>query len=767
MANYTGTPLKRFEDGPLLRGQGSYVDDIQLPNMLYASVVRSIHAHARILSIDASAARSMPGVVDVLTARDLEGKARDIPVDVREDVEYLTIPEHPVLAGEKVCYVGQLVAVVVAQDRYTARDALDLVQVEYEPLPPVLNPLEATQGKPRLIHEGLSTNIAMRIREKGGDVEAAFSRADHIVRERYESPRLSAAPMEARGVVASYQPQEEMLTIWTSTQVPHRIKTCLPMVLTAPPKNIRVVAPDVGGGFGQKVEIWPEEIAISYLSTKLERPIKWIEDRMENLLCYQGRGYTGDVEAAVNKDGSILAMRYRIVADVGAYFMARSASPLINAAHRVAGPYDIPNMEVECLGVLTNKPPTGPYRGAGGPESSLLLERIVNRIARELGLDPVEVRRRNFLSKEAFPHTTATGLTYDSGDYAPALDRALELGQYHHWRQVQRETGPDEPLIGVGVATVVKSSGGRGETRISNALVRVEPTGQVKVYTELSPHGQGTETSFAQIAADQLGVRPEDVQVLHGDSEMLPSGQGTYASRGLTVGGSAVFLGLQEARNKISLIASRLLGCSPEDIVLQEGKVFNRRDPEQAMAFSQVASAAQRQDLLPPGLESGLDFPVDYTLPATPFSFAAHVVVVQVDQHTGEVKFLRYAAVHDCGPTINPMIVDGQLHGGIAQGIGQALSEGMLYSPEGQPLTSSFMDYVMPMAENMPILLLDRQETPSPTNPMGIKGAGELPTVASPVAVANAIVDALSAVNPHIDIPLTSEKVWRALHKKG
>jgi len=590
--SYVGQPLKRFEDPRLLRGQGTFVDDLHVPDMLYAVVLRSVHAHARIHAIDASAARRLPGVVQVLTAEDLVGKVKDIPPRPTPELEGVSVPEHPVLARDKVCYVGQPVAVVVAHDRYLARDALDHIEVDYQSLPPVMDPWDAAQEGAMPIHEGFGSNVAMRIREGRGDVQAAFAQADAIIRGRYDVPRLSPAPMEGRGLVAQYQPEADLLTLWASTQVPHRLKNSVQRLLMRPPRQMRVIAPDVGGGFGQKVETWPEDIALSYLAIALGRPINWVEERWENLLAYHGRGYGAEVEAAVKRDGSILGMRFRIVADVGAYFLTATAGPPINAAHRVAGPYAIPTMEVECLGVLTNKPPTGPYRGAGGPEGAFFMERTIDLIAHELNLDPSEVRKRNFILPEDFPYRTATGLIYDSGDFLPAFERALELAEYDSFRQHQRARGSQQSLIGIGVATVVKASGGRGEMKTSQARISVEPTGHIKVYTEVSPHGQGTETTFAQIAADELGVRVEDVQVLHGDTDMLPAGQGTFASRGLTIGGSAVYVGLREARQKMARIAARFLECPSEAIVFQGGRVFDRRYPDQTLTFSQVAAAA-------------------------------------------------------------------------------------------------------------------------------------------------------------------------------
>ena len=768
MTTYVGSSLKRFEDPQLVQGKGVFVDDMVLPGMLHAAVLRSPHAHARIVSVDVSQARSMPGVVAVLTPADIEGVLGDIPPRGTERLEDAKFPHHPVLARGKVCYVGQPVAVVVAESRYLARDALDLLRVEYQPLAPLMDPLEAAGPESPLIHEEMGTNVAMRVQVGRGDVEAAFAQADRTVRERYHVPRLSAAPMEGRGLIAHYQASERHLTLWTSSQVPHKVKSFLAPLLKRPDISLRIVAPDVGGGFGQKVEIWPEEVALCHLSIRLERPIKWIEERWENVLAYQARGYYADVEAAVKSDGAILGMRFRMVADFGAYSLTSSPGPPYNTARRVAGPYAIPNMDNEILGVITNKPPTGPYRGAGGPEGAFFMERTVDLIARELNLDPAEVRRRNFVPPDAFPYANATGQTYDSGQFAVAFDRALELGEYSRFRQMQRESLPGQPLIGVGVATVVKQAGGIGEMRDSTAVVRIEPTGEVKVHTEISPHGQGTETTFAQIAADELGIRPDHIRILHGDSDLPTEGLGTFASRGLTVGGSAMYLGLQEARRKMAQIAGHILECPAEDIDFRDEKAFNRRDPEQVMSFQELASAAYRSDHLPDGVEPGLEFYGTFTLPNNAYGFGAHVAVIQVDPDTGDIGFLRYAAVHDCGRIINPKLTEGQIDGAMAQGLGQALMEAMLYSPEGQPLTGTFMDYSMPTAEDMPKLETDMLQTPSPVNPLGVKGGGELPTVASPVAVANALADALSRTTfRHLDAPLTPEKVWRALREKA
>lgn len=605
--SYVGQPIKRLEDPRLLMGQGTFVDDLHVPDMLYAVVLRSVYAHARIDAIDASAARRLPGMVQVVTAQDLIGKVKDIPPRASLELEGVAVAEHPVLVRDKVCYVGQPVAVVVAHDRYLARDALDRIEVDYQSLPSVMDPWDAAQEGAMPIHEAFRSNVAMRIREGRGDVQAAFAQANAIIR---------------------------------------------------------------------------------------------------------------------------------------------------------------PTMEVECLGVLTNKPPTGPYRGAGGPEGAFFMERTIDLIAHELSLDPSEVRKRNCILPEDFPYRTATGLIYDSGDFLPSFERALELVEYDSFRQQQQARELHQSLIGIGVATVVKASGGRGEMKTSQARVSVEPTGHIKIYTEVSPHGQGTGTTFAQIAADELGVRVEDIQVLHGDTDMLPAGQGTFASRGLTIGGSAVYVGLREARQKMARIAARFLECPSEAIVFQGRRVFDRHYPDQALTFSQVAAAAHRAEGLPDGMEPGLECLVSFILPENPFGFAAHIAVIEIDRATGEVQFLRYAAVHDFGWVINPTLLAGQVHGAIAQWIGPALTEAMTYSPDGQPLTGSLLDYAILSADEVPVIHLDIRQTPSPTNPLGVKGIGELPTVAAPVAVANAVMDALTPFGiRHLDLPLTAEKTWRAMQR--
>jgi len=468
---------------------------------------------------------------------------------------------------------------------------------------------------------------------------------------------------------------------------------------------------------------------------------------------------------AFKSDGTILGMRVRIIADTGAYFLLTTPSAPFNTVRRISGPYRIPAVQVTLLAAITNKTPTGAFRGTGGPESAYCLERTLDLAAKDLGLDPADIRRINLIPSDAFPYQTATGITYDSGAYEEQLNRVLELADYDHWRKLAAERGPDEPSIGIGLATVLKSSGSSGDHRTESARVRIDPNGQVTVFTGLSPHGQGSETSFAQIAASELGVEPSQIRVIHGDTSLYPEGIGTSASRGLIVGGSALYSVLQEARGELSNAAAQLLGCTPAEIRFDGGKVFDCDNPGRGISLAELLAAAHDQEMLPGGKDTGLEFNGSFTLPDAPYSFAAHVVVVEVSRETGQVSILQYVGVHDSGRIINPMLVEGQIHGGIAQGIGQALTEGMVYTPEGQPITASLLDYALPRASTIPDLIMENVETPSPTNPLGAKGVGSVSTVPAPVAVANAVMDALSDLGVrNIDTPLTPEKLWRAIH---
>lgn len=756
---YLGRSIKRFEDARLVIGDGVFIDDIKLPDMLHAVVVRSVHAHARIRSINVVDAIELDGVVEVLTGADLAGKLPDLPIRPMGDrsVDEFNPPEHPVLAQDKVCYVGQPVAVVVAKNPYLARDGAELVTVDYEPLIPVVNPVDAANEDVPVIHPHLGTNVAMRSVQEGGDIEKAFAQAAHIVRQRYEIPRLAPSSMETRGVIGNYDASGDLLTVWDSTQAPNQIKRYLAQMLGRPEESIRVVAPDVGGSFGIKDCMFSEDVLMPFLALRLQKPVKWVEDRQENLITYHGRGMSLDVEVAVDKKGVILGIRASILADIGAYFYFTTPFPLFNAARRITGPYDVPAVKVDLLGVITNKTPVAAYRGTGSPEAAFCIERTLDLIAKDLGLDPAEIRRSNYISKDAFPYKSCTGNMYDSGDYLLALDRALELVEYSAWQEKIKQRRPGDPYLGVGLATFIKSSGAGGEHRVESARVRIDSSGQIDVYTGVSPHGQGTETTFAQIAAETLGVDPSQVRVHHSDTAIYPHGIGTSASRGLIIGGSAVQLALKEAREKLAGFASKFFSCPAADIKFSDGEIFDLHHPDTKIPFEKLAA-----------MESGLDFEHEYTLPQSPVSFGAHAVVVEVDQDTLALKILRYVGVHDCGQIINPMIVEGQIHGGIAQGIGQALTESIVYSEEGQPLTGSLMDYALPRSTMIPDLTLDTIDTISPTNPLGAKGIGSVSTVPSPAAIANAVMNAISPSGVrHIDAPYTPERLWRAIREHG
>ena len=756
---YLGRSIKRFEDARLVIGDGVFIDDIKLPDMLHAVVVRSVHAHARIRSINVVDAIELDGVVEVLTGADLAGKLPDLPIRPMGDrsVDEFNPPEHPVLAQDKVCYVGQPVAVVVAKNPYLARDGAELVTVDYEPLIPVVNPVDAANEDVPVIHPHLGTNVAMRSVQEGGDIEKAFAQAAHIVRQRYEIPRLAPSSMETRGVIGNYDASSDLLTVWDSTQAPNQIKRYLAQMLGRPEESIRVVAPDVGGSFGIKDCMFSEDVLMPFLALRLQKPVKWIEDRQENLITYHGRGMSLDGEVAVDKNGVILGIRASILADIGAYFYFTTPFPLFNAARRITGPYDVPAVRVDLLGVITNKTPVAAYRGTGSPEAAFCIERTLDLIAKDLGLDPAKIRRSNYISKDAFPYRSCTGNMYDSGDYLLALDRALELVEYSAWQEKIKQRRPGDSYLGVGLATFIKSSGAGGEHRVESARVRIDSSGQIDVYTGVSPHGQGTETTFAQIAAETLGVDPSQVRVHHSDTAIYPHGIGTSASRGLIIGGSAVQLALKEAREKLAGFASKFFSCPAADIKFSDGEVFDLHHPDTKIPFEKLAA-----------MESGLDFEHEYTLPQSPVSFGAHAVVVEVDQDTLALKILRYVGVHDCGQIINPMIVEGQIHGGIAQGIGQALTESIVYSEEGQPLTGSLMDYALPRSTMIPDLTLDTIDTISPTNPLGAKGIGSVSTVPSPAAIANAVMNAISPSGVrHIDAPYTPERLWRAIREHG
>ena len=760
-----GARIKRREDPSLIRGLGQYVDDVRLPELLYVAILRSPHAHARIKSIDTGAARQHPGVVSVVTGAELRDQIGTIPTTA--DNPTLRIPKHHVLAVDKVCYVGEGVAAVVAEDRYAARDAVDLVQVEFEPLAAVTDPEKAlTPGSP-VIHSDWPDNTAFRWEQKQGDVDKAFKQAHKIVQQRLIHQRLAPIAIEPRGVVARYLAAEQELTVWSATQIPHLLKTHLATMLRLPEERVRVIAPDVGGGFGSKLNVYAEEGLLAWLTMKLGRPVKWIEERRENFQAtIHGRGQVGEVEAAVKKDGTMLGLKYKVVADIGAYHQLFTPAIPPFTGLMLSGCYKIPAIGIEVTAAFTNKMSTDAYRGAGRPEATYVIERLMDRVAQELKIDPVKLRQRNFPQAKEFPFKTATGLAYDSGNYQLALNKALKLAGYDRLRREQKRLRSRGRYLGIGLSTYVEICA-MGPGFWEYGKVEVEPDGKVKVYSGASPHGQGQKTSFAQIVADQLGVDMDDVSVIHGDTATVAKGMGTFGSRGTAVGGIAVYQAAGKVREKARELASHLLEVDADDLVFSDGRFGVKGVPRKALTIQQIARQAREAKNLPKGVETDLAADSTFEPSNFTFPFGTHVCVVEVEPQTGNVEIKKYVAVDDCGKVINPLLVDGQVQGGIAQGLGQALYEGVVYDENGQLLTGSLMDYALPRAADLPRLQLARTETPTPVNPLGIKGIGEAGTIGSTPAVVSAVVDALAPFGlTHIDMPLTPQKIWSLCQRK-
>jgi carbon-monoxide dehydrogenase large subunit len=767
-----GQAVKRREDPRLITGGATYTDDVQLPGMLHVALVRSPHAHARIRRIDAGAARQAQGVVAVFTGEEIRGRLA-APLPVASKPEGIRLPALYPLAVDRVRHVGEPVAAVVAATRYQARDAAELVDVDYEPLPAVTDPEAALAlGAPRLYDE-FPDNVAFTKTVREGDIERAFREADRVVRLRLVNQRVIPLAMEARAVAAQYERGPGRLTVWASTQAPHLLRTWIAETLGVPEHQVRVIAPEVGGGFGSKITMYGEDALVPLLAMLLGRPVKWTEDRRENFAgTTQGRGQVDEVEVAVKHDGTILGLRLKVIADLGAYLRMFTAGVPQLTPQLAPGCYKFRHFAADLTGVYTNKTPTDAYRGAGRPEATYLIERTMDRIADELGLDPVEVRRRNFIPPDAFPYESPGGSTYDSGNYELTLNRLLELVDYERFQREQDAARRQGRYLGIGFSTYVEICG-MGPSKDmqpfggwESATVRVEPTGTVTVLTGASPHGQGQETTFAQIVADQLGVPLEDIVVVHGDTAAVQYGLGTYGSRGLAVGGAAVVRAAEKVREKARRIAAHLLEAAVDDIEVQPGRLAVRGVPERAVTFKEVARQAYTLASLPPEIEPGLEAQHFFEPPNFTYPFGAHACIVEVDAETGQVHILRYVAVDDCGRVINPMLVDGQVHGGIAQGIAQALYEEVVYDASGQLITGTLMDYAAPRASMLPRFETDRTETPTPVNPLGAKGIGEAGTIASSAAVVNAVVDALSPLGvSHIDMPLRPEKVWRAMQQ--
>jgi carbon-monoxide dehydrogenase large subunit len=694
---YVGHPLARREDERFLTGRARYLDDYDPSGVLHVAFARSYLAHARLGGVDVDAASDLPGVVAVLTGADLAGVGL-VPGGSVED-GWTADARQPPLAREKVRYVGEPVALVVAETRAQAEDAAELVLVDYEPLDPVLDPRDPSGP---LLHEQLDENTLLRWQQTHGDVDAAFAASDRVVARSFRIPRVVAAPMEPRGLIAEHDAAADLLTILISAQDPYRPQAGLAEALGRPLESVRVVLPDVGGAFGSKGAIGPEVVAVAAAALRLGGPLKWAEDRYENFVgAYQGRGVEADVELAVSADGDFLGLRARIYADLGAYLYASTARPAHTTAMLMTGTYVIPAAAVDLVGAATTKVPTGPYRGAGRPEAAYLIERMVDEAARELALDPIELRRRNLIPHDAFPYETPMGWTYDSGDFERCLDRALELAELDRWR-AERDHGR---RIGIGVSMLVERCGGQWES----ASVRLEEDGRVVVHTGSSPHGQGHETTFAQIVADELGVDPAQVEVRWGDTLTGPEGVGTFASRSTAMGGSAI---LEAAREL------KATGTTEAEARFSSGLLF---------------------------------------------SSGAYVAVVEIDEATGVLDLLRLVAVDDAGRIVNPLLAHGQVIGATAQGLGAVLVEEVVHDDSGQPVTASFADYGLLTAWEVPEVAADFIETPSPLNPLGAKGIGESGSIGSPAAVGNAVADALGG--RHVDPPFTEEKLWEALRR--
>jgi carbon-monoxide dehydrogenase large subunit len=776
---YIGTAVRRKEDPELITGQARYTDDLTAPGMVWMAVVRSPHAHARITSVDVSRARKAEGVVAAYTGEELASEwAAPLPC-AWPVTEEMANPPHWPLARDKVRYGGDGVAVVIAETRALAKDAAELVEVAYEPLPAVTDLEAALDDGAPLVHDELESNRCYTWAIEGpepGAVDQAFAAAAVTVSERYRHQRLIPNAIEPRSVLVQPAPAQGEFTMWSATQVPHILRVTLALTTGIPESKLRVIAPEVGGGFGSKLDIYAEEALCLVLARKLGTPVKWTEERSEGYLAtIHGRDIVQEIELAATAEGKITAVRVRVRSAMGAYLQLVTPGIQLLGAWVYGGAYDIDAYSFECVGVFTHTTPTDAYRGAGRPEATFAIERAIDALGRKLGKDPVEIRRLNFIRE--FPAALASGLEMDVGDFDACLDRALELLDLDAVRREQaarRERG-DAKQLGVGFSTYIEMCG-LAPSRILGAIryvaggwdaatVRCQPTGTVQVLTGVSPHGQGHETTWSQIAADRLGVPIENVEVLHGDTAVVPLGMDTYGSRSLAVGGVALWHATEKIIVKARKIAAHQLEVAEADLVFERGR-FGVKGTDKGMTIAEAAFAAWTAHNLPDGLEPGLEETYVYDPPNFSWPSGCHICVVEVDEETGRVEVARYIAVDDIGVVINPTIVEGQLHGGVAQGIGQALFEEALYDEDGNLVTSSMASYAVPSAAELPRYELDRVETPSPTNPLGVKGVGEAGTIASTPAVINAVLDALAPFGvTDIDMPATPERVWHAIQE--
>ena len=761
-----GAALKRREDPPLVRGAGRYVDDLVLPHMAFLTILRSPHASARIAGVDTTRAAKLPGVLAIFTARDLEGH-----VDAEPAIGFPPMarrPPRPLLARDFVRYVGEPVAAVVSVDRYVGADAAAAIEVEYEPRPAVSDPEAAlAPGAPR-VHAEFPDNVVLRWSWSEGDVEGAFARAARVVRLRLVNQRVAGVALEPRGCVAEYRGGG--LTMWAGTQTPHRLRSGLAQILRLPESSVRVIVPDLGGGFGCKIGFYADEALCAFAAIRLDRPVKLVLTRREDFLTTtQGRGQVNDVEAAVAHDGTVLALRCRTLSHLGAYLETLAPYAGMLTGRLLTGPYRIPAAHYELTTVFTNTMSTAPYRGAGRPEAAYICERTMDEVAHQCGLDPADVRRRNLIRADEFPYKTPSGFVYDSGQYEAALDRVLTLVDYKSFRELQRAQRAEHRWLGIGFSSFVETAG-VGPSKTTHIIgwesggVRVEPSGKVTVITGTSPHGQGLETAFAQITASLLGVPMDDVTVRHSDTAIVAAGVGTFGSRSMSVGGPAIAASIEKVLEKARRIAAALLEAAPADIVVDRGRFGVRGVPGRTVSLADVAAAAWASTGLPPDMEPGLDAttvwePTNFTFPS-----GTHAAVVEVEPDSGSVRLVRLVAVDDCGRVINPLLVEGQIHGGLAQGIGQALWEHLAYDDSGQCVTASLMDYAIAKAALLPTFELDSIETPSPVNVLGAKGCGESGTIGSTPAIVNAVIDALAPFGvTHLDMPLAPASIWAAV----
>ncbi len=783
-AKEVGQPRRRKEDARLITGRTTWTDNMVLPGMLHLAVVRSPVAHARITGIDVSAAQQAPNVVAVYTGRDLAEEQGSIPCAWPVTADMVN-PGHPSIAVDQVNHVGEAVAIVVGRSKVAATDAVELVDVDYELLPPVLDLEEAVADGADLVHDQLESNTSYHFvfdageAGTGTDTEQAFADAEVVVSRRLVQQRLIPAFMEPRSVVV--QPQGDNYTMWSATQVPHVLRVMAAMVTGIPEHKLRVVAPDVGGGFGGKLQVNPEEILCLLLARRLGKPVKWTETRSESLMAaHHGRGQVQFIDIAADREGNVKGLRVRLLADMGAYLRLITPGVPALGAFMFPGIYKFPAYRFECDGVFTNKVPTDAYRGAGRPEATFAVERIMDELAVELGMDPLELRRKNWIKAEEFPFTTVAGLEYDSGDYEQATQKALELLGYDELRaeQKRRRESNDPVQLGIGFSTFTEMCGlapsrvlgslSYGAGGWESASIRMLPTGKVEVVTGSTPHGQGHETAWSQLVADQLGVPFEDVEVLHGDTAVAPRGMDTYGSRSLVVGGTAVVKAAEKVVAKARKVAAHLLEASEDDLEFADGKFAVRGTPGASVGIQEIALAVFAAHNYPEDVEPSID--AEATFDPVNFSFphGTHLCAMDVDTDTGMVKIRKYACVDDVGTIVNPLIVEGQIHGGLAQGIAQALYEEAVYDADGNLTTGSFVDYLVPSAADLPHFDTANTVHVAPGNPIGAKGVGEAGCIASTPAVVNAALDAVRHLGvSDILMPLTPERVWRAIHQGG